>query len=1139
MVTRLLVVLALIASSLGLPRATAASAGTCELLPVGPIHTRWVLLEGKDGPLGCPTGPEQDVPGHRGKRQTFEGGEVAWSPEQGEAMTVAAYLLGKSAVVEFGPTGPYHYDKFLVRWDRDGQNLGQDSARFSWSDSGSHVIYPDRNGTYTFIVEGCDQGRYEGSTCRQGWTIPVSTRLDRGGGGSQDGVPPECPIRPQGDIGAKWFDMGSRSGPLGCATGPEEDIPGHRGKRQNFERGQIVWSPEQGEHMAVAAYLLGNRVSVDWGPSTPYTYDFWQVRWDRDGVNLGQDERDARRMSPADGDLGRWTARLQGFGEYGFTVQGCDRGGFLSGATCRQKWTVPVRLRFQPASEPLCGEQPVGLIRDRWLELRGPAGFLGCPTGPEEDVPGRRGKRQTFQGGQIAWSPEQGESMVVAAYQEADGAVVEWGPTRPRFDYDRFLVRWDGDGTDPQQRTVTGSRVSGRLRVGLLPEWKPITFMVEGCDKGGLLSGSTCRQKWTIPVTVRPKPFDGDVDISAASAEDPATAMATQKTRTDAAVRSYSCLNALDLDDPSPGEGEAGRLVARLQRLRLDGPGYACEGDLPNRLLVNEFLRDVPTKPVGTETDDCPIEEKTVGDYDTFLKGLIYIAYKQRDLLDYDVWYRLLHELLTMSGPHSVSEEGKSICLFVSPESENHILLIETARYLTNQLFFDATQDAVWDNHVNGMDAYLLRFMHTIAQHDFLEFNARPYQRYSINGLLNLYDFARQRAVRTGAQIVLDYTTTKFATSSNMLRRSGPFRRLADHTDAANKSYYSGDSDPQSAFFLAYTGLSDYTGGKIPAHWRLEAMISGLSSYRPPRAAYELAMNKGTPYQQTFFHGNRPKIHPDADDADPGVEIYSSSPSFMITAGGVFLNSGYRSDRIRGFKDHGVAQPTTLMPTGADVEAADLIRFEGARRDVSSPPDRAVVNTCVSGGFACGVQGVVPQRWLRCVGPESDGQWLLLDLESCQGLGFYVAIHIDQPNGVLPPYQNGGFFYAVEHTAMPFSTFATKTKELNADLPRYLDISTPYTFQAPDGHTYRFQLHRPGGKYLSDLLEIDGTKQPDDLTSLPLADGPFLSSTGHDGLIRIRRPGCAGPLSLDFRDALQPVRTEPPAQDPSPICPPV
>jgi hypothetical protein len=73
--------------------------------------------------------------------------------------------------------------------------------------------------------------------------------------------------------------------------------------------------------------------------------------------------------------------------------------------------------------------------------------------------------------------------------------------------------------------------------------------------------------------------------------------------------------------------------------------------------------------------------------------------------------------------------------------------------------------------------------MQTIAKHDFLEFNARPYQRYSLHALLNLHEFAQDNSVQTAAQIVLDYIMVKFAIASNRQRRIGPFRRLKEYTN--------------------------------------------------------------------------------------------------------------------------------------------------------------------------------------------------------------------------------------------------------------------------------------------------------------------------------------------------------------------
>jgi len=69
------------------------------------------------------------------------------------------------------------------------------------------------------------------------------------------------------------------------------------------------------------------------------------------------------------------------------------------------------------------------------------------------------------------------------------------------------------------------------------------------------------------------------------------------------------------------------------------------------------------------------------------------------------------------------------------------------------------------------------------------------------------------------------------------------------------------------------------------------------------------------------------------EDASPGIEVYYRSPSFLLTAGGSFLNSGYGHDEIdvpgvNRFEQTSRAQATTLIPTRAETRFHDLIRFE-------------------------------------------------------------------------------------------------------------------------------------------------------------------------------------------------------------------
>jgi hypothetical protein len=102
--------------------------------------------------------------------------------------------------------------------------------------------------------------------------------------------------------------------------------------------------------------------------------------------------------------------------------------------------------------------------------------------------------------------------------------------------------------------------------------------------------------------------------------------------------------------------------------------------------------------------------------------------------------------------------------------------------------------------------------MQVFLQHDFLEFNSRPYQRLALHAVLNLYEFARDQVVRRAAQMVLDYIFMRFALSSNRGRRVSPYRRVQhriNHQGNHRNDVYAEKGDEVAALFLACTGPSE------------------------------------------------------------------------------------------------------------------------------------------------------------------------------------------------------------------------------------------------------------------------------------------------------------------------------------------
>ncbi len=65
--------------------------------------------------MGCPIGANKRL-ANGAERQRFANGEIAWSPDQGHRMVVSAWERNGYAYVTWGPTNPYSYDVFLVRY---------------------------------------------------------------------------------------------------------------------------------------------------------------------------------------------------------------------------------------------------------------------------------------------------------------------------------------------------------------------------------------------------------------------------------------------------------------------------------------------------------------------------------------------------------------------------------------------------------------------------------------------------------------------------------------------------------------------------------------------------------------------------------------------------------------------------------------------------------------------------------------------------------------------------------------------------------------------------------------------------------------------------------------------------------------
>jgi hypothetical protein len=449
----------------------------------------------------------------------------------------------------------------------------------------------------------------------------------------------------------------------------------------------------------------------------------------------------------------------------------------------------------------------------------------------------------------------------------------------------------------------------------------------------------------------------------------PAQAFASHRARANGIARFYAENRPLSAINGEADENRTMTILAHLHAAAAD-PTFAAPGEQPSRTAaVSALLRlGMGDGEVGTNND-----------YDMALKGLVTMLFRYPELLGTEGINHILNKLVPpeISGGHPEGIEWISSVPIIAeyPETENHLLMIESTRYLLNQRRFDQTQDGPLNNNTNGLTRWLLGYLQTMVQHDFLEFNARPYQRFALHPIFNLHEFAADLSIRLAAQHVLDYVMMKYAVSSNRLRRVAPFRRLQhriDHQANERNYHFAGSGDQVTQMFATYTGLIDANGHPVALHPALidhAAVIAATAAYRPPAAAYAVAMLPDLPQaSHRFYHGIRPRLPKAGENAEGGLEMYFRSPSFLITAGGSFLNSGYGSDQFDIFKQAweqtSRAQAATLIPAKTDTLFHDLIRFEPVPDPLVDPyaddpedPDTertTAVNTAVHQGLMAG-----------------------------------------------------------------------------------------------------------------------------------------------------------------------------------------
>jgi hypothetical protein len=550
--------------------------------------------------------------------------------------------------------------------------------------------------------------------------------------------------------------------------------------------------------------------------------------------------------------------------------------------------------------------------------------------------------------------------------------------------------------------------------------------------------------------------------------------------------------------------------------------------------------------------------------------------------------------LVTLFGPFlagvlvAAGAVAAATLLFVDliPETENHLLMINTSKYLHNQLIIEDVPDANGSNRFRkdqrALKDWLLAKMQNVMQHEFVEYNSRPYNRLSTFAIQNLADYANDDELRLGARIVLDHAGAKFAVGNQQGRRFLPFRRKREamaafvDVDAPNSNglfdlIQAGDH--QIGLGLLYTGQTGQLRDRYASFGMAgQAIFAATSAYRPEPLVVDLALGNGGPLFQRMHHTTG--------------EVYSRGQSFLIAAGGTTSGLAYSATGSEaadllvkpGLKDDlGLAMPTTLFLAASPLDEPgdrrkrgvgrttldELIRIDGTRPDRPEPYPSYDQNLCVWVGFACGVNIVVPDRDgadpltgfpavnqllgeagpCRSAGPDGSApEWNFIDARRCPAYRnaprFFIAVY----RQACPALQrtckdNFGFFEVVDATAAD-DFEAWKRRVVAANPPGFVTSGLSLfgsgmtgTYHSARGQAIEFQADAAGGRNAG-IVAVDGIAQHDlgdwafaeGAAPLPAGTQTPITSSG-DGFVAIRNPRTQQTLQLDFRDAAHPKRS--------------
>jgi hypothetical protein len=422
------------------------------------------------------------------------------------------------------------------------------------------------------------------------------------------------------------------------------------------------------------------------------------------------------------------------------------------------------------------------------------------------------------------------------------------------------------------------------------------------------------------------------------------------------------------------------------------------------------------------------------------LVGLTLIAKRWKNNLTQKAKDNLINNLLTQKGNNLLSEKWGFNLI---PESENHLILANSSLYLTNEILFDSTGDAKYDNLTNGVHIWLLNYLKNIIKKGLYESNSKPYSSWTIRGLQNLYSYSNNKEIKVATKILLDQLFFKFVVQSKNGHLIVPFRRREDHLVDIIRM-----NDEYATWFLAFTGYipDSEIDWESVNHDEMFILTTQIQDYRPPSEFIELALSNKILWSKCKY---------------TNTEISYREKNFALFSGGHEDNVWY----VIPHPEDGTVRETCLFLNDNSTKVSQLIRFEKTGGFWWTKN-----NTGVYKNFACGANIILPNNfYIKKSTILHLTKFDFIETQDC-----YIVIRsLNNPVNLTNSLKNVACLEVVDKNEFnSFEDFYTKVIELNQTTK--LTLSSESTYNSVRGYTINFNCVKRSKDWLINKVEKNG-----------------------------------------------------------------